>query len=83
MYLAVGSYGTDPSLGGLCYRVSTDTLDRDVIFQVVSLEDMSTFATGPEVNTLGTLDGIAFDIVKLLKIPRYFVIPALTFDILK
>jgi len=36
VYFGVGSYGNDPSKGGLCYRIKTDTIDRDLIVQVVS-----------------------------------------------
>ena len=36
VYFGVGSYGSDPTKAGLCYRVSTDTVDRDLIVQVVT-----------------------------------------------
>lgn len=41
VYLAVGSYSIDPSLAGLCFRVTTDTIDRDIIMQVIDQEDVS------------------------------------------
>lgn len=36
VYFAVGSYGSNPSGGGLCYRLSSDSIDRDIILQVVN-----------------------------------------------
>ena len=36
VFFGVGSYGSDPSKAGLCYRVTTDTVDRDLIVQVIT-----------------------------------------------
>jgi hypothetical protein len=36
VYFAVGSYGSNPSGGGLCYRISSNSIDRDIILQVVN-----------------------------------------------
>ena len=34
VYFAVGSYGYDDSRAGKCYRISSPSIDRDVIAQV-------------------------------------------------
>jgi len=34
VYFAVGALGGDASLAGLCYRISLDQTDRDIIAQV-------------------------------------------------
>lgn len=36
VYFGVGSSGSYPAGGGLCYRLTTDSIDRDVIIQVVN-----------------------------------------------
>lgn len=36
VYFGVGSYGSDLTKAGLCYRVTTDTVDRDLIVQVIT-----------------------------------------------
>ena len=39
VYFAVGSFGNDPSIGGQCYRISTDSIDRDIIMQVIDVDN--------------------------------------------
>jgi len=36
VYFGVGSYGSDESRGGLCYRMSVAGIDRDIIAQVIT-----------------------------------------------
>ena len=36
VYFGVGSYGSDTTKAGLCYRVTAATIDRDLIVQVVT-----------------------------------------------
>ena len=40
MYFAVGSYGFDASRGGLCYRLKAESVDRDIIMQVINQAGM-------------------------------------------
>ena len=35
VFFAVGSYGTDDSRAGKCYRISSPSIDRDIIAQVL------------------------------------------------
>jgi len=36
VYFGVGSYGNDAKRAGKCYRITTDSIDRDLIVQVVN-----------------------------------------------
>jgi len=36
VYFAVGSYGTDASLAGFCYRMTVNGMKKDIIMQVNS-----------------------------------------------
>ena len=36
VYFGVGSYSNDPTRAGLCYRITTETIDRDIIAQVIT-----------------------------------------------
>lgn len=46
VYFAVGAYGSDPSRGGLCYRITVPGTDRDIIAQVHT--SPSSFPCTPE-----------------------------------
>ena len=41
VYFAVGSYGTDNARAGNCYRIKTDSIDRDIIMQVVTKDQFN------------------------------------------
>jgi len=36
VYFGVGSYGSDPSRAGLCYRIKTQEIERDLLVQVIT-----------------------------------------------
>ena len=40
VYFAVGSYGYDASRGGFCYRLKAESVDRDIIVQVINQAGM-------------------------------------------
>ena len=36
VYFGVASYGSNPNGGGICYRISTDSIAKDIIVQIVN-----------------------------------------------